>query len=69
MKVRIGPLVMRCLACQGEEWRPADAGAPLSLMAKVICLECGAQTSCEELALQLPLATEAATEPAADAAE
>jgi hypothetical protein len=65
MKVRIGTLVMRCLACQGAEWRPIDAGAPLSLLSEVICLECGAQSSCADLALQLPLIPE----PAANAAE
>jgi len=65
MKVRIGTLVMRCLACQTEEWRPTDVSAPLSLLSEVICLGCGAQPSCGDLALQLPLANESA----ADAAE
>jgi len=65
MKVRIGTLVMRCLACQGEEWRPTDATAPLSLTSQVICLGCGIRSACAELALQLPFAAE----PAADAAE
>lgn len=69
MKVRIGTLVMRCRACQGEEWRPADATAPLSLRSEVICLGCGTRSYCEDLAPELPAATDAATEPAADAAQ
>jgi hypothetical protein len=65
MRVGIGTLVMRCLACQAEEWRATDASAPLALLSEVICLGCGAQSSCADLALQLPLVPE----PAADAAE
>ena len=63
MKVRIGTLVMRCRACQSEEWRPADATVPLSLRSEVICLGCGTLSSCADLAPELALATE----PAADA--
>ena len=60
MKVRIGTLVMRCLSCQGEEWRPSDATAPLSLDSEVVCLECGCHAMCADLELQLPLDLQAA---------
>jgi hypothetical protein len=69
MKVRIGTLVMRCRACQGEQWRPADATAPLSLRSEVICLGCGTRSSCAELAPEPPVVSEATAEPAADAAQ
>jgi hypothetical protein len=60
VKVRIGTLVMRCLSCQGEEWRPSDATAPLSLTSEVVCLECGSRAVCADLELQLPLNPEPA---------
>ena len=62
MKVRIGTLVMRCLSCQGEEWRPSDASAPLLLTSEVVCLECGAHATCADLELQLPLNLEPVAE-------
>ena len=58
MKFRIGTLVTRCLSCNGEEWRPSDAAAPLSLESEVICLGCGHPSVCADLALQLPLDAE-----------
>lgn len=55
MKILMGKVSARCIACSTEDWRAADASAPLSLFSEIVCKRCGHRAICADLVLQLPL--------------
>jgi DNA-directed RNA polymerase subunit RPC12/RpoP len=55
MKIRMGKMSARCIACSTEDWRAVDAAEPLSLFSEIVCTKCGHRALCADLALQMPL--------------
>jgi hypothetical protein len=55
MKILIGKIAARCIACKGQEWRTIDDSRSLSLFSEVFCKLCGRRSICADLALQVPL--------------
>lgn len=55
MKIMMGKMSARCIACGSEDWRTVDASRPLSLFSEIACKKCGHRALCADLALQLPL--------------
>jgi|tagenome__1003787_1003787.scaffolds.fasta_scaffold20363321_2 hypothetical protein len=53
MKILIGKIAARCIACKGHEWRTIHDGR--SLFSEVFCKLCGRRSICADLALQVPL--------------
>jgi len=54
MKILMGKISARCIACSTEDWRTADASEALSLFSEIVCRECGHRAICADLVLQLP---------------
>ena len=54
MKIMMGKISARCIACSTEDWRAVDPAAPLSLFSEIACRKCGHRTLCADLALQMP---------------
>ena len=61
MKLYVGKLTARCMACGCDDWRLADA-ARFSVLSEVTCAGCGTPTTYADLALQAPLEAAVETE-------
>jgi hypothetical protein len=55
MRLYVGRVTARCMACGCDDWHLKDAAAKFGMLSEVACAACGTATTYADLALQTPL--------------